>query len=59
MGALAIETNITAANAFNRDHFWMEGQTIIDFMLQLTCDTALTLGEWATKIKNDFDFGAT
>ena len=28
MGTLVIETRITAENAFNRDHFWMEGQTV-------------------------------
>ena len=34
------------------------GQTVIDFMLQLTCYSALHLGEWASKIQilNEFIF---
>ena len=30
----------------------MEGQTVIDFMLQLTCYNVLSLGEWAAKLQN-------
>ena len=56
MGALVIETRIIAENAFNRDHFWMEGQTVIDFMLQLTCYSVLSLGEWAAKLQNLWRF---
>ena len=29
----------------------LPGQTVIDFMLQLTCYSALHLGEWASKIQ--------